>query len=51
MDNDDLREEESLLDEMAKKGISTKIKTIPLGPKMLLIGIFGGIIFFLLIWL
>lgn len=52
MDNDDLREEEeSLLDEMAKKGISTKIKTIPLGPKMLLIGIFGGIIFFLLIFI
>lgn len=49
MDNDDLREDEkkSLLDEMSKKGISKKIKTIPLGTKVLIISIFGIVIFLL----
>jgi len=49
MDNDDLREEEkkSLLKDMAKKGISKKIKTIPLGTKVLIISIFGIAIFLL----
>ena len=49
-DDDELREEEekSLLKEMAKKGISKKIKTIPLGTKITIICILSGIIFLLI---
>lgn len=50
MDNSDLREEEkkSLLKDMAKKGISKKIKTIPLGTKVLIISVIGIVIFLLI---
>jgi len=50
MEDDEIREEDkqSLAKEMAKKGISKKIKTIPLGTKVLIISIFGGVVFLLL---
>lgn len=53
MDNDDLREieeDKSLLNDMAKKGISKTIKTMPLGTKVLLISI-GGLVIFLLFFI
>lgn len=52
MDNDNQQQEEkSLLKEMAKKGISKKIKTIPLKTKLIIAGIIAGIVFFLLIFI
>ena len=52
MFDDDLREEEekSLLKDMAKKGISKKIKTIPLGTRILLF-LTIGIVAFLLVFI
>lgn len=50
MGDNDLREDEekSLLDDMAKKGISKKIKTIPLGTKIISFLILGIVIFLLI---
>lgn len=56
MNNDEIREEEvqeqvendkSLLKDMAKKGISKTIKTLPLGTKILIFAIAGLVIFLL----
>lgn len=53
MDDDNLgqdKEEKSLLTDMAKKGISKKIKTVPLKTKLIIGGIVFGIISFLLLF-
>lgn len=51
-DNDyEEKEKKSLLKDMAEKGISKKIKAMPLKTKLIIIGIIAGIVFFLLIFI
>ena len=51
-DNDyEEKKKKSLLKDMAKKGISKKIKAMPLKTKLIIIGVIAGIVFFLLIFI